>query len=91
MARPLKQGLSYFPLDVSFFDNHKIRNLRRRFEHKGINLLLSLYCEIYKKHGYYAVITKDKAEYITYEFELSSLEFIRILDYFFGRIIFRIA
>ena len=31
MARPKKNGLSYFPLDVDFLEDHKIKILKARY------------------------------------------------------------
>ena len=52
MPRQQKPGLSYFPLDVDFFTDNKIRILRARFGNNGIAVYIYLLCEIYKK-GYY--------------------------------------
>ena len=53
MARPQKEGLEYFSLDVDFFSDRKIKILKGRFGADGITYYLYLLCEIYKGHGYY--------------------------------------
>lgn len=53
MARPLKQGLDYFPIDVHFFNDRKIKLLKTKHGAKGVYLLSYLYCEIYRDDGYY--------------------------------------
>lgn len=53
MARPIKDGVDYFPFDVDFFQGKKIRILKSEFGAKGITVLIALFCEIYRTHGYY--------------------------------------
>lgn len=53
MARPIKDGVDYFPFDVDFFQDKKIRILKSEFGAKGITVLIALFCEIYRTHGYY--------------------------------------
>lgn len=52
MARPQKEGLSYFPLDCDFFTNRKIKALRRAHGTLGVLTYLNLLCKVYK-NGYY--------------------------------------
>lgn len=51
MARPVKKGLDYFPMDVDFFTDDKIRFVAARFEEKGELIAAKLLCKIYKE-GY---------------------------------------
>ena len=62
MARPKKSGLSYFPLDVDFFEDPKIKILRARYGRDGIVFYIYLLCEIYRQ-GYYIQVDDD-FEYI---------------------------
>ena len=64
MARPQKEGLAYFSLDVDFFSDRKIKILKGRFGADGITYYLYLLCEIYKGHGYYLEVDED-FDYIT--------------------------
>jgi len=52
MARPKKIGLDYFPFDVDFFDDIKVRKLIRRQGGKAVAVYALLLCFIYK-NGYY--------------------------------------
>lgn len=52
MARPNKQGLDYFPLDVGIFENEKILAISGEFSVKGEIITLRLLCEIYQ-NGYF--------------------------------------
>ena len=53
MARPLKDGVDYFPKDTGFYEDDKIRLLRVEFGAKGMYLLDYLLCDLYGKNGYY--------------------------------------
>ena len=53
MARPTKQGIDYFPLDVDFFQDEKIRRIMKACGVGSPTILLSLLCNIYRKNGYY--------------------------------------
>jgi len=61
MARPVKNGLDYFPLDVDFFDDDKIAFVNARFQEKGEMIALKLLCKIYKDTGYYYQWGEDEA------------------------------
>lgn len=52
MGRKRKVGLDYFPLDIDFFQDIKIRKLIRRQGGKAIAIYACLLCNIYKC-GYY--------------------------------------
>ena len=51
MARPIKSGLDYFPLDC-VLDN-KIKLIEAEFGLKGFALIIKLYQKIYAEQGYY--------------------------------------
>lgn len=53
MARPVKQGLDYFPLDVDFLENIKVRKILRSCGAGSIAVLISLLGSIYSDNGYY--------------------------------------
>ena len=60
MARPKKEGVDYFSLDVDFFEDDKVRLLRAEFGAKGMYILVYLLCEIYAKNGYYMSWNESK-------------------------------
>lgn len=43
MARPIKKGLDYFPLNTDFMNNRTIRRLKRKGGFKAIVLYMDLY------------------------------------------------
>ena len=53
MARPTKQGLDYFPLDVGFLQDVKIRRIMRACGIQSIPVLISLLANIYRDDGYF--------------------------------------
>lgn len=42
MARPMKNGLTYFPFDVDFFTDKKIKRLRAKYGADGIAVYMYL-------------------------------------------------
>jgi len=59
MARPLKQGIDYFPFDVGFFNDVKVRKISRACGASSTSILICLLCNIYKDNGYYIVWDED--------------------------------
>lgn len=53
MARPIKQGLDYFPLDTDLFGDFKIQKLLESFGAKGAATYLFIVCAAYRGNGYY--------------------------------------
>ena len=50
MARPLKDGVDYFPKDTDFYADDKVRLLRAEFGSKGMYLLDYILCDLYGKN-----------------------------------------
>ena len=51
MARRIMTGLDYLPLDISFFQDRKVRKLQRRADPNAPIVYLAILCAIYKE-GY---------------------------------------
>lgn len=60
MARPVKQGLDYFPLDVDFFNDYKVMDLLNEHGPLGVNLYLCILTEIYRDKGYYLEVPLEQ-------------------------------
>ena len=60
MARPIKDGVDYFPKDANFYTDDKVRLLRAEFGAKGMYLLDYILCEIYGKEGYFLPWDKSR-------------------------------
>lgn len=54
MARPVKDGLDYFPLDVGIFDDEILIGISGDFGTKGELAVIKLLCAVYQK-GYFIV------------------------------------
>lgn len=50
-GRPTKQGIDYFPMDVGFFSDVKIRKISRACGSQSTSILICLLCNIYKIMG----------------------------------------
>ena len=64
MARPIKQGLDYFPLDVDFFNDDKIQLIEAEFGINGTYIAIRLLTKIYSE-GYYYEWSVDKCLLLT--------------------------
>lgn len=60
MARPIKDGVDYFPKDTDFYSDDKVRLLRAEFGAKGMYILDYLLCDIYGKNGYFTKWDKNR-------------------------------
>ena len=58
-GRPTKQGIDYFPMDVDFFTDVKIRKIVRACGPQSTSILICLLCNIYKDNGYYILWDED--------------------------------
>ncbi len=59
LARPTKTGLEYFPLDVNFLYDIKVRKIIKPLGPEAIGVLVYLLAEIYKDNGYYISWNND--------------------------------
>ena len=67
MARPQKTGLDYFPLDVGFYRDVKVRKLMRsNGGGKALAVYVVLLCNIYE-NGYYMVWDDDDVPFMLSE------------------------
>ena len=62
MARPRKDGLSFFSIDTNFFSDRKIKRLLRTFGCKGLSVYTFLLCEIYRDNGYFVQWDEEYSE-----------------------------
>ncbi len=60
MARPTKTGLEYFPLDVGFLRDKKVRLLRAEYGASSVVFVLYVLCKVYEGDGYYLTWDKDE-------------------------------
>ncbi|MCC8144552.1 MAG: DUF4373 domain-containing protein [Tannerellaceae bacterium] len=81
MARPVKRGLSYFPLDTDFLTDRKIQRLARKYQHTGICTYLTLLCEIYRTNGYYIPYSPELCFDIGFTLQMEDKLVAEIIDF----------
>lgn len=59
MARPRKDGLDYFPLDVNFLSDLKIKKIIRAYGAQAVAVVMSVLTTIYRDNGYFATYDDD--------------------------------
>lgn len=81
MARPLKKGLSYFPLESDLLENRKVKRLVRTYGSDGIAVYITVVCDIYRVNGYYLSEDKDYCEDVGLILNLPEKRVREILNY----------
>ena len=87
MARPRKEGMSYFSVDVDFFSDRKIKILKARYGADGITLFIYLLCEVYK-NGYYLKIDDDFEYIVSDDLNMDSMKVKQVLNFLLERSLF---
>lgn len=87
MARPKKNGLSYFPLDADFFEDNKIKILKARYKADGITMYIYLLCEIYKQ-GYYIEVDDDFEFILSDDLGIDQNKVKQVLNFLLKRSLF---
>lgn len=87
MARPIQNGLSYFPLDVDFFSDPNVKILKVKYGTDGIMLYLYLLCQIYRE-GYYIKVDKDFDYIIANDLSMSVDAVMQVRAYLLERSMF---
>ena len=64
MARPTAKGVEYFPLNVNFINDLKVRRLLLSCGAEAIAVLIYLLSTIYKDEGYFVEIHEDEIDLI---------------------------
>lgn len=80
MARQKKDSLDYFPFDVNFFSDIKIKRLKAKYKSDGICILLYIYTYIYR-NSYYTDFDDDLILDISDEFNIKENRVREILNY----------
>lgn len=81
MARPVKDGLDYFPKDTGFYRDRKIRALIGRFGCDGAALYDYILCEVYGDKGYYTEIDDSFVDIAAADLGISPEKIGLILNY----------
>ena len=85
MARPQKIGLDYFPFDVDFFADRKIKVLFARFGSDGVTFYLYILCEIYRDKGFFVQCDDEFLEVASAELQIGRETLLRLLDFMVER------
>ena len=85
MARPVKEGLDYFPKDIGFYRDRKIRALIGRFGGDGAVLYDYILCEVYGDKGYYVELDESFTDIAAADLGMSSEKIGLILDYLLNK------
>lgn len=85
MSRHQDDGLKYFPFDVTFFRDPKIRSLRVKYGHKGLMVYLYLLTEIYGTYGYYLPLNDDLISFTADDLSISEDLVRQIIAHLFSR------
>ena len=88
MARPRKDGVDYFPFDVDFFSDSKVKIVRSRYGSDGVEVYIYLLCEIYRDKGYYLQCNEDTDCLIASDLGMSIDKVGQIKAYLLGRSLF---
>jgi len=87
LARPLKKGIDYFPLDVDIFSDTKIRVVMARFGADGFALYLYLLSKIYRE-GFFVRADEDFFLIASADLQMDREEIGQMLPFLLGRGLF---
>ena len=88
MARPKKKGLDYFPLDVYFINDRKLRPVKRTYGADGILIYIQILCMIYRDEGYFVRADDDFYGDIADELSLDTEDVREVVDMLIERSLF---
>lgn len=80
MARPTAKGVEYFPLNVNFINDLKVRKLLLSCGAEAIAVLIYLLSTIYKDEGYYVEIHEDEIDLIALDVNVTSEFVLKVIN-----------
>ena len=87
MARPRTTRIDYFPFDVDFESDPKVRGLKARYGALGVYVYIHLLCAIYRE-GYFIPFTDDDIYIIADDLNLDSDTVTHYMDYMLTKDLF---
>lgn len=87
MARPRKQGLDFFPMDVNLFSGKEIHSIQEQYGSDGISFYLYLLCNIFK-NGYYLQLDASFFRNVFFDLEMSREQAMSVLEFFLEESLF---
>ncbi len=93
MARPVKNGIEYYPLNVDFLEDIKVRKIMRSEGAVTVAVLLDILGKIYKDEGYFLRYDEDVrffiSDFLGIEEEIVESVVLKAVEVgFFNKIIF---
>lgn len=85
MSRPQKSGVDYFPLDVGFYSDIKIKGLKARFGADGIAIYLYILCEVYRDKGYYLRVDDDFLDAMSDDLRMNDAKIWQVINFLLSR------
>lgn len=80
MARPTAKGVEYFPLNVNFINDLKVRKLLLSCGAEAIAVLIYLLSTIYKDEGYYVEIHEDEIDLIALDVNVTPEFVLKVIN-----------
>ena len=87
MSRIQATGISYFPIDVDFFSDKKVKILKARYGADGIAVYLYILCQIYRE-GYYTRVDDDFKFMMSSDLNMSADKVEQVMLFLFERSMF---
>ena len=85
MARPRKEGLDYFPIDVDIFEDLEVEYAK--FGADGFTIYMYLLTRVYKR-GYYLEVDEDFLIVMAARLRMSEQKVMQVLNYLLKRSLF---
>ena len=79
MARPTKQGLDYFPLDVDIWHDDRVLRLLRKHGAEGLAVWLGLLTHIYRV-GFCYRFDAEIAEDVAFQLQISAETLQKVVE-----------
>lgn len=80
MARPTAKGVEYFPLNVNFINDLKVRKLLLSCGAQSIAVLIYLLSTIYKDEGYFVEIHEDEIDLIALDVNVTPEFVVEVIN-----------
>ena len=88
MARTKNNSLTYFPLDIAFFNDPRIKRSQVHFGSDGPLLYLQILGRCYGEFGYYLVADDDFIDDMAMELRCDNERIVSMLDYMIEKKLF---
>ena len=80
MARPTAKGVEYFPLNVNFINDLKVRKLLLSCGAQSIAVLIYLLSTIYKDEGYFIEIHEDEIDLVALDVNVTPEFVVEVIN-----------